>query len=150
MCAVRVPPPLLALAAGYGQRLLTKGAAPPRAAQVVAAVATGAASVGLLASAGLTFRSRETTVDPLRPERATSLVVSGPFKLTRNPMYVGMAGLLVAHAVLRGSPRAVLPVAAWVAVIDRVQIPPEERAMAKLFGADYEAYRSRVPRWLIV
>jgi protein-S-isoprenylcysteine O-methyltransferase Ste14 len=102
----------------------------------------------MLASAARGFRSSGTTVDPLRPERASALVDSGPFALTRNPMYVGMAGLLVAHALLRGSVKALLPVGAFVAVIDRVQIPPEEAAMAANFGADYEAYRSRVPRWL--
>lgn len=94
------------------------------------------------------FRSSGTTVDPLRPERATALVASGPFALTRNPMYVGMAGLLVAHAVLRGAVVALVPAAAFVAVIDRVQIPPEESAMEGIFGDEYRAYRDRVPRWL--
>ena len=76
------------------------------------------------------------------------LVTSGPTAVTRNPMYVGMAGVLVAHAVLRGSWRALLPVAAFMAVMDRVQIPPEEQALAAHFGADYTAYRNQVPRWL--
>ncbi len=145
---MRIPPPLIALAAAAGQRLLTPEATAPGAARKAAAAATAAASVGLLASAAQGFRASGTTVDPLRPERASALVSSGPFALTRNPMYVGMAGLLAAHAVLRGSPMALLPAAAFVAVIDRVQIPPEEAAMTTLFGAEYEAYRSAVPRWI--
>ena len=63
-------------------------------------------------------------------------------------MYVGMAGLLLAHAMARGNRRAVLPVLGFVAVIDRAQIPAEEAAMAELFGRDYANYADRVPRWL--
>ena len=62
-------------------------------------------------------------------------------------MYVGMAGVLAAHALWRG-PAAALPLLAWVAVIDRLQIPPEEASMAELFGGQYAAYRDAVPRWL--
>lgn len=63
-------------------------------------------------------------------------------------MYVGMAGLLLARAVARRSWVAVLPVFGFVAVIDRMQIPAEEAAMAELFGHDYADYAVRVPRWL--
>ena len=100
-----------------------------------------------MGSAMREFRSRGTTVDPVHPERATALVTTGPFALTRNPMYVGLTGLLLAHAFLRGSPGAVPPLVLFVLVIDRVQVPPEEQAMSSLFGDAYEAYRSRVPRW---
>ena len=89
-----------------------------------------------------------TTVDPLRPARASGLVTSGPNRVTRNPMYVGMAGALVAHALIRGGWATVLPVAAFVAVIDRVQIRPEEAALRELFGEEYDAYCRRVRRWL--
>jgi protein-S-isoprenylcysteine O-methyltransferase Ste14 len=145
---MRIPPPLIALAAAAGQRALTRQAPPPGAGRKTAAAATAVASVALLGSAAQSFRASGTTVDPLHPERASALVASGPFAITRNPMYVGMAGLLVAHSLVRGSTRALLPAAAFVAVIDRVQIPPEEAAMAALFGAEYATYRSRVPRWI--
>ena len=62
-------------------------------------------------------------------------------------MYVGMAGVLAAHALWRG-PAAALPLLAWVTVIDRLQIPPEEASMGELFGGQYAAYRDAVPRWL--
>ena len=107
-----------------------------------------ASSVALTGSAMRQFRASGTTVDPLQPERATALVVSGPFSRTRNPMYVGLTGVLLAHAVLRGSWKALPPVALFVGVIDRVQIPPEEAAMKALFGEEYDRYRSRVPRWI--
>jgi protein-S-isoprenylcysteine O-methyltransferase Ste14 len=63
-------------------------------------------------------------------------------------MYVGLTGLLVANAVRRGSWQALLPVAAFTIVIDRFQIAAEESALLANFGADYEAYRDTVPRWL--
>ena len=63
-------------------------------------------------------------------------------------MYVGMAGLLVANATRLGSWRALLPVAAFTVVIDRVQIAAEEPALLANFGPEYEAYRASVPRWL--
>ena len=75
-------------------------------------------------------------------------MTSGPNGVTRNPMYVGMAGALVAHALIRGGWGTVLPVAAFVAVIDRVQIQTEEAALRELFGEEYDAYCRRVRRWL--
>ena len=145
---MRLPPPVIGLGAAIAQRKLTGDASPPTRARRSAAAVTAVASVALMGSAVQQFRSSGTTVDPIHPERASALVIGGPFRITRNPMYVGMAGLLTAHMVLRGSAKALPPLAAFVAVIDRVQIPPEEDAMAALFGADYETYRSRVPRWL--
>jgi protein-S-isoprenylcysteine O-methyltransferase Ste14 len=145
---MRLPPPVLALAAAAAQRALTPGASPPSAARRVLAGATVAASVATMGSAMRVFRSSGTTVDPVHPDRATSLVTSGPFRITRNPMYVGLTGLLTAHTLLRGSTLALAPQAAFFLLIDRLQVPAEEAAMAGKFGADYDSYRSRVPRWI--
>ena len=76
------------------------------------------------------------------------LVTTGVNELSRNPMYVGMAGLLVANALRLRSWTAVLPLAVFTGVIDRVQIAAEEPALLANFGAEYEAYRASVPRWL--
>jgi protein-S-isoprenylcysteine O-methyltransferase Ste14 len=113
----------------------------------VAAVTT-AVSVALAATTARTFRRRGTTIDPLDPTRASTLVTSGANAVTRNPMYVGLAGMLVSQAVRRGSWAALVPVAAFVLTIDRWQITAEEQALAANFGADYDAYRAAVPRWL--
>ncbi len=94
------------------------------------------------------FRRSGTTVNPFHPERASVLVTQGSNSVSRNPMYVGMAGLLAAHALWRGSWVAWLPVVGFVALIDRVQIGAEESALAATFGTAYEAYRSSTPRWL--
>ena len=106
------------------------------------------ASGAVAGVANQTFRRSGTTDDPFRPERASVLVTSGMNAVTRNPMYVGMAGLLVAHAVRRGSWASLAPVAAFVAVVDRYQVRFEEAALRVRFGDDYEAYCAAVPRWL--
>ena len=90
----------------------------------------------------------DTTVDPVHPDRASVLVTSGPNSISRNPMYVGLGGLLVANAVWRGSWIGLLPVVAFGAFIDRTQIRAEEVALLDKFGAEYDAYRASTPRWI--
>jgi protein-S-isoprenylcysteine O-methyltransferase Ste14 len=113
-----------------------------------------AASVLLLA-AGLVgmasvraFARHETTVNPLRPERASRLVAAGIYRYSRNPMYLSLLLALAAWAIWLGSWPAVLVVPAFLLAMNRWQIQPEERALSALFGADYEAYCRRVRRWL--
>jgi protein-S-isoprenylcysteine O-methyltransferase Ste14 len=144
----RPPPPLLALGAGLVQQRLAHGTRTPSAARAMVATVVAVASTGLAGASARQFRRQDTTVDPFDPARAAALVTTGVNAITRNPMYVGMAGLLVANAVRLGSPTALLPVAAFAAYIDRVQIAAEEPALRANFGADYEAYTRSVPRWL--
>ena len=145
---MRPPPPLLAVAAGLAQSALTRGAPPPSAPRAAAATAIATASGTLAAAAAGAFRRQGTTLEPVHPARASVLVTTGANSVTRNPMYVGLTGLLVANALRRGSWKALLPVAAFALVIDRFQIAAEESALRANFGADYEAYRVAVPRWL--
>lgn len=142
-----VPPPAYALAGVVTQHFLA-GDGRAGAFRKLAGAAVAAASVTLIAGSVQRFRDGGTTVEPFRPEQATALVTSGPNAITRNPMYVGMAGLLGAHALVRGGWLPALPVAAFVAVIDRTQIRPEEAALRELFGQEYETYCAAVPRWL--
>jgi len=143
----KVPPPVVGLTGLFLQHRLAPGGSTGVRRRVLAAgVAAGAAT--LMGSAAAAFRKRGTTVDPLHPDRAGQLVVDGPNSLTRNPMYVGMAGLLGAHALARGGLLTWLPVAGFVAAIDRAQIAPEERALHTLFGQAYADYVRSVPRWV--
>lgn len=105
-----------------------------------------AGALGVTAIAG--FTRAGTTVDPLDVDGVTRLVESGPNRFTRNPMYLALAGGLVAHAVARRSWAALLPVAAFVVLLDRTQVPVEEAALRARFGADYDDYVRRVPRWI--
>ncbi len=148
MSDVRLPPPVLAVGAGVVQRAITRETGPPTPIRLAAAAMVAAGSAALLAGSLTSFRRRSTTIDPFHPAEATTLVTSGPNSVTRNPMYVGMAGFLLAHALVRGAWPAVAPVVAFVVVIDRLQIAAEEEALVARFGAEYEAYRARVPRWM--
>ena len=144
----RRPPPAVLLAmAGLAQGVVTRGrTATPTS--VAAATAVVGGSLCLLAGSAGTFLRHRTTVDPVRVERAQHLVVDGPNRLTRNPMYLGLTGLLLSHAIARRSPSALIPLAGFVWLIDRHQIPAEEKALEERFGQDYLDYKETVPRWL--
>lgn len=96
----------------------------------------------------LAFRRSRTTINPLAPQRASALVTGGVYRITRNPMYVGMALLLLAWAVHLSAWPTLLGPPAFVLYITRFQIVPEERALARLFGEAYAEYTARVRRWL--
>ncbi len=94
------------------------------------------------------FRSAETTVDPRCPGKATRLVVSGVYRYSRNPMYLGLLLLLIAWASYLSNLAAFAGPAAFVLSMNRLQIQPEEAAMAARFGDEYRAYRESVRRWI--
>lgn len=94
------------------------------------------------------FRAARTTINPLRPEKASSLVRSGIYRYTRNPMYLGMLVLLLAWSAYLAHPAAFAMLPLFVLYLNRFQIAPEERALAKRFGAEFDDYRRRVRRWL--
>ncbi|MBU2074918.1 MAG: isoprenylcysteine carboxylmethyltransferase family protein [Actinobacteria bacterium] len=133
------------------------GATPPRttdlpderSARRAVAAATAVASAGVLVAPVLRFRARRTTVDPRPGDAPSALVTDGLNDRTRNPMYVGMAGVLLAHALWWGRARTLAPLVGFAAWMDRVQIPDEEAALRARFLADFEAYATRVPRWLV-
>lgn len=100
----------------------------------------------LAAVAANEFRKAETTVRPFR--ESSALVISGPFRFTRNPMYLGMLISLCGIAMLLGSLSAWLPVPAFAWLIQTRFVLREEQIMSEKFGDDYEKYRQRVRRWI--
>ena len=82
---LKIPPLLLAVAAGSAQRLVARHGGRPGAVRAVAAGAVSVASAGFLASSVREFRRSQTTVNPMTPEQVTSLVTSGPHQISRNP-----------------------------------------------------------------
>jgi len=106
--------------------------------------------VGMVFSAAgiVAFRRARTTVDPTRPEAASSLVRSGIYRVSRNPMYLGLSLVLVAWAVFLASPWALCGPAVFIFYMSRFQVAPEERALSRLFGSEYAWYKARVRRWL--
>jgi protein-S-isoprenylcysteine O-methyltransferase Ste14 len=107
-----------------------------------------AIGVLFIVAAGTTFRTKETTVNPTKPDATSTLVVSGVYRLSRNPMYVGALFALGGWAVFLSHPAPFCFLPVFVVYMNRFQIAPEERALAGKFGAEYEAYKKAVPRWL--
>jgi len=95
----------------------------------------------------VSFNRAKTTVNPLQPELASSLVRSGIYRFSRNPMYLGFALLLLALSIYLASPLSLLAVAAFILTINTLQIKPEERALQSLFGDEYRSYQAEVRRW---
>lgn len=103
----------------------------------------------LVAVAGvLEFRRARTTVNPTTPQAASSMVRSGIYRHTRNPMYLGMLLMLAAWAAWLANPAASAVLPAFLLYLNRFQIEPEERILARLFAGEFDAYRRSVRRWL--
>ena len=111
-------------------------------------VLVGLIGILFLLPAVVSFANQKTTVDPRTPEAATTLVTSGIYRITRNPMYVGMLLLLLALAAWLAAASSLLPAIAFLLSIDRGQIRREEESLRQIFGVAFETYASRVPRWL--
>ena len=120
----------------------------PPAVRTAAAWALAAVGLGFDGAAIAAFLRAKTTISPLSPHNTRSVVTSGVYRLTRNPMYLGMVLLLLGWAVYLGSGWALLGPVGFVGYINRFQIKPEERALAAHFGSSYAAYRRSVRRWL--
>ncbi len=103
----------------------------------------------LVAFSGIiAFRMKGTTTDPRFPEKASELVQGGVYKLTRNPMYLGMALVLIGGLIRIGNPLSTVGVIFFFWYLTNFQIKPEEEALKKLFGTEYEAYCTKVRRWV--
>jgi protein-S-isoprenylcysteine O-methyltransferase Ste14 len=147
----KIPPPIILLLSGIAMWFVAHSEfAYSVAIPFALAVAIALAAVGIFiaASAIRQFSAAETTVNPLRPEEATSLVNSGIFARTRNPMYVGISLVLSAWAIWLQSMSNILLLLAFVLYITYLQIKPEEAAMRKIFGQAYTDYCKRVRRWI--
>ena len=96
----------------------------------------------------VSFRRAGTTVNPLQPAAASQLVVSGIYRRTRNPMYLGMLLVLLGWGVVLANAIAFLAATAFIPLMNRLQIGPEERILAATFGPAFTAYQSAVRRWL--
>jgi protein-S-isoprenylcysteine O-methyltransferase Ste14 len=148
---LRVPPPLVALVVAALMAWLSLHSPPMglpsawRWGLVLLLVAVGGSFdvAGLLA-----FRRQRTTVNPLRPEKASALVSSGVYRITRNPMYGGLAFLLLAWGLWLDAWLALIGPLVFIVYITRFQIRPEERVLAERFGPDFTDYTRRVRRWL--
>lgn len=147
----RVPPPLLMLLCGLLAWLLAR-ALPfwqfEAAWMPLIAVPLAVAGLALNLLPKLQFARAATTVNPLAPQRATQLVSDGLYRYSRNPMYLGQATVLLAWTLGLQHALAPLLVLLFIAWITRLQIIPEERALAARFPAPFAQLCARTRRWL--
>jgi len=112
------------------------------------------AAGGLLAVAGVAvivwsawwFWRKRTTIEPHHAPAA--LIVEGPYKISRNPIYLGLLAILAGAVVWLGALSAVAVPVAFAAILTRRFIEPEEAALRRAFGAEAQAYLARTRRWL--
>ncbi|MEE4216386.1 MAG: isoprenylcysteine carboxylmethyltransferase family protein [Xanthomonadales bacterium] len=113
---------------------------------VIALLMAAAAVFGL--GGILSFKRAGTTVNPLDPEKSASLVSSGVYRFSRNPMYLALLLVLLALGVFLANVNALVIAALFVPYMNRFQIGPEERAMEKLFEPQFQEYCASVRRWI--
>ncbi len=147
----RIPPPIVMAVTGLAMWALS-WVTP--AVHISSGIRYGVAGVLLVfgvSVAGLalsSFRRARTTINPIEIDNASSLVTTGIYAFTRNPMYIGLTTLLVTFAVLLSNAWLLLGPLLFGLYITRFQIIPEERVMRAKFGSAYDAYKARVRRWL--
>ena len=148
---LKVPPPAVALLMAIAMWLATTASGalsfvlPDRLVIAIALAVLG----GAVAAAGIvSFRRAGTTVNPTRPEATSSLVATGVYRFTRNPMYLGSALVLVGWAFYLSNVLAFAGPLLFALYIDRFQIVPEERALTAKFGTAFDDYRRRTRRWI--
>jgi protein-S-isoprenylcysteine O-methyltransferase Ste14 len=147
----KIPPPILMLIFGAVMWFVAKsGFAYPVSVPyaLIAAIVVAVIGVSISVSALRQFSAAETTVNPLQPDAATSLVQSGIFNKTRNPMYVGLSLVITGWAIWLQSFGNIAVLVVFVIVLTELQIKPEEAAMRTLFGDEYDDYCKRIGRWL--
>jgi protein-S-isoprenylcysteine O-methyltransferase Ste14 len=120
----------------------------PKPFRLVVAAVLGALGAAIAIGGVVSFRRAKTTVNPLKPETSATLVSTGVYSFTRNPMYLGMALVLFGWAVYLSSIWSLVGPMAFGLYITRFQIIPEERVLDRLFGAPFAEYKKRVRRWL--
>ncbi len=150
-CGLRIYPPLLAAGLLIATLILHLLGGPhhyPHRVQVHEFIGLLTAVVGawFSAFAAGVFTGRNTTLNPYG--EPAQLVDAAPFTFTRNPMYAGVATLLLGFALFFWSPVMLLAPIIFFLVIDRAVIPREEQNLERIFGAAYQDYQRRVRRWL--
>ena len=148
---LKIPPPIVALlcaAVMWGIALQWPGWAWQHTLRGPLALALAVCGLACDASGLIAFGRHRTTINPLAPDRSTTIVQDGIYRYTRNPMYLGMALLLTAWAVWQANWLCLLVMPVFIAYIKRFQIMPEERILLTRFGEGYAQYLRTVRRWV--
>jgi len=99
-------------------------------------------------SAIVSFRKHKTTVNPTKPETSSTIVSSGIYSFSRNPMYLAMLLSLISLAYYLQHLTSLPIILVFISYMTRFQIMPEEKMLTKRFGQQYLEYQVKVRRWL--
>lgn len=148
---LKVPPPVLALIFVAAMWFVSIQM-PSFAFNVPGSHVWGLALAGtgiILALAGvIEFRKAETTINPTKPGATSAMVTFGVYRLSRNPMYLGLLLVLAGWAAVLSHVLAFLFLPVFVAYLNRFQITPEERVLSAKFGEAFATYTQAVRKWL--
>ena len=146
---VVAPPPLIFLAGlgvGFALEALLPGGSLPGVVRFVVGGLALLGGIALQTTFIAAFNRKGTAVEPWKP--TTAIVTTGPYRITRNPAYLGMALIFIGIALLADAPWVLAALPVSLAVIDRGVIVREERYLARKFGREYLDYKTTVRRWI--
>lgn len=146
-----VPPPIVMLVTALIMWLLSfflpaftlQALGNPTLAAIIGLAGMSVSMAGIIA-----FKRAQTTADPRKPSSASTLVTSGVYRFTRNPMYLGIQLMLIAWALFLGNALSLLFAFAFALYIHHYQIRPEERFLQEKFGAVFTTYKAKVRAWI--
>ena len=107
-----------------------------------------AVGIGLGISGLLQFFTSGASIDPHKPAKTNSLVTSGVYRFSRNPMYLGLFCMLLAYTIALQNVLSLLALPLFVWYMNRYQIKPEEEVLLKKFGNEFRQYMEEVRRWI--
>lgn len=146
---VRFPPPfmyLISIAVGVGAEFLYPLTLLPGTPGRVVGGALIVASVGLILWAVRSFKREKTAVEPWKP--TSTIIVRGPFRFTRNPIYISLSGIQAGIAFAANSPWILIALVPVLVIVNFAVIGREERYLERTFGETYLAYKGSVRRWV--
>ncbi len=148
---LKIPPLLLTLILGVLMWLLSlclPTMAVPNLFRISISVLILGAGLVVLVLGVISFKFAGTTVNPMSPDSTSSLVTSGVYRFTRNPMYLGFLLFLVAWGLFLSSLYSLLLSVLFVFYINKFQITPEEKQLEAVFGKEFKLYVAQVNRWI--
>ena len=145
----KIPPPIVTLISGLAI-YFSKNLFPNHHGLIldIFSVLLLACGTIIIRTAFLSFKNYQTTINPLNLTKTSSLVNTGIFKYTRNPMYLGMVFILLSIALKFNLYGGLIVIWLFFSFITKFQIIPEEKAMEKLFGQKFNNYKKKTRRWL--
>ena len=148
---LKIPPPLVAIGVALLMWLTSRVVGPfavPYGLRIGATLAFVVVGLGFDLAGLVSFVRARTTVNPIKPASTSSLVVTSVYRITRNPMYLGLLLVLLGWATFLANGVAYLLAPLFVLYVNRFQIVPEERVLSVKFGVEFSSYQARVRRWL--